>query len=253
MCLAILKQLLICTEALLFALSIWHQITPDSWQLSLLWAYKPVFLRPRFWGGEHDSAESVGSLQLAYLLLQGLHECHLMPGHQSASLAPCSVQKELTELSTNPVTSNEISCGYWPKEPPIPWVYWFWTLICWPTIPTPKTGFFWFFIVVFSNLFSLDWIASAFFFSYLLDLLIYLWLCWVFVAACGLSLDAESGGCSLLWCPGFSLRRLLFLPSRGSRQASVVVVHRPSICHTACEIFQEQRSNSCPLHWQVGS
>ena len=144
-------------------------------------------------------------------------------------------------------------CGYWPKEPPIPWVCWFWTLICWPTIPTPKTGFFWFFVVVFSNLFSLDWIASAFFFSYLLDLLIYLWLCWVFVAACGLSLDAESGGCSLLWCPGFSLRRLLFLPSRGSRRASVVASHRPSICHTACEIFQEQRSNSCPLHWQVGS
>ena len=30
-------------------------------------------------------------------------------------------------------------------------------------------------------------------------LLIYFWLCWVFVAACGLSPVAVSGGCSLQW------------------------------------------------------
>ena len=38
---------------------------------------------------------------------------------------------------------------------------------------------------------------------------IILWLCWVFVAAHGLSLVVVSGGCSLLWCTGFSLQWLL--------------------------------------------
>ena len=32
------------------------------------------------------------------------------------------------------------------------------------------------------------------------------WLCWVFVAARGLSLVAASRGYSLLWCTGFSLQ-----------------------------------------------
>ena len=40
---------------------------------------------------------------------------------------------------------------------------------------------------------------------------------WVFVAACGLSLVAVSGGYSLLRCVGFSLRWLLLLQSMGSR------------------------------------
>ena len=35
-------------------------------------------------------------------------------------------------------------------------------------------------------------------------LFIYFWLCWVFIAVCGLSLVAVSGGCSLLWFLGFS-------------------------------------------------
>ena len=34
-------------------------------------------------------------------------------------------------------------------------------------------------------------------------LFIYLWLCWVFIAACRLSLIAASGGYSSLWCAGF--------------------------------------------------
>ena len=38
----------------------------------------------------------------------------------------------------------------------------------------------------------------------------YFWLCWVFTAACGLSLVA-SGGYSLLWCAGFSLRWLFLV------------------------------------------
>ena len=49
-------------------------------------------------------------------------------------------------------------------------------------------------------------------------------------------------------CAGFS--------SCGSRalgaQASVVVVHGLS-CSAACEIFPDQGSNPCPLHWQVDS
>ena len=48
--------------------------------------------------------------------------------------------------------------------------------------------------------------------------IIYLfWLCWVFVAAHGLSLVVVSWGYSSLWCTGFSLWWLLFLPSTGSR------------------------------------
>ena len=45
----------------------------------------------------------------------------------------------------------------------------------------------------------------------------YVWLHWVFVAACGLSL-VVSGGYSSLWCTGFSLRWLLLLRSLGSRR-----------------------------------
>ena len=52
----------------------------------------------------------------------------------------------------------------------------------------------------------------------LLLFLIY-WLCWVFVAARGLSLVAASRGYSSLWCEGFSLLWLLLLRSTGSRRA----------------------------------
>ena len=56
--------------------------------------------------------------------------------------------------------------------------------------------------------------------------LIYFWLHWVFVAACGLSLVAASGGYSSLRCTGFSLRWLLLLWSTGSRRTDSVVVAR---------------------------
>ena len=50
-------------------------------------------------------------------------------------------------------------------------------------------------------------------------LFIYLfWLCWVFVAARGLSLIAASGGYSSLQCASFSLRWLLLLQSMGCRR-----------------------------------
>ena len=55
---------------------------------------------------------------------------------------------------------------------------------------------------------------------------IYFWLCWVFVAARGLSLVVASGGYSLLRCVGFSLLWPLLLQNMGSRcVGSVVVAH----------------------------
>ena len=89
-----------------------------------------------------------------------------------------------------------------------------------------------------------------FFFSHLF---IYFWLCWVFVSVRGLSLVAASGSHSSSRCAGLSLSWPLLLRSTGSRRAgSVVVAHGPS-CSAACEIFPDQGSNPCPLHWQADS
>ena len=63
----------------------------------------------------------------------------------------------------------------------------------------------------------LYWIYILGFFFINLFLFIYFWLCWVFVAARGLSPVAVSRGYSLLRCACFSLRWLLLLPSMGSR------------------------------------
>ena len=54
---------------------------------------------------------------------------------------------------------------------------------------------------------------------FFINLFIYFWLRWVFVAACGLSLVAVSRGYSSLLCAGFSLKWLLLLRSTGSRRA----------------------------------
>ena len=59
-------------------------------------------------------------------------------------------------------------------------------------------------------------VNHLFFFN--INLFIYFWLRWVFVAARGLSLVAASWGCSSLRCAGFSLRWLLLLRSTGSRR-----------------------------------
>ena len=103
---------------------------------------------------------------------------------------------------------------------------------------------------------------------------------WVFVAACGLSLVAMSGGYSSLQRVGFSLQWLLLLQSTGSIdtgfsscstraqqlwcassrvrglqqlwRAGSVVVHGLS-CSAACGISPDQGSNPCSLHWQVDS
>ena len=63
--------------------------------------------------------------------------------------------------------------------------------------------------------------GRCFFFNLFIIIIfyIYFWLCWVFVAARGLSLVVVSGGDSSLWCAGFSLRWLLLLRSMGSRHA----------------------------------
>ena len=78
-----------------------------------------------------------------------------------------------------------------------------------------------------------------FYFKFIYFIYIYFWLHWVFIAACGLSLVAVSGGYSLLQCVGFSLRWLLLLWSTGSRRtgfsscgarASAVVARGLSSC-----------------------
>ena len=61
------------------------------------------------------------------------------------------------------------------------------------------------------------YLCLFFFYINLFILFIYFWLHWVFVAGCGLSLVAESGGYCSLRCAGFSLWWLLFLQSTGSR------------------------------------
>ena len=78
----------------------------------------------------------------------------------------------------------------------------------------------WFFFIFSISLLKFHiflFITIVFFF--LINLFIYFWLCWVFLAAHGLSLVAASGGYSSLWCAGFSWRWLLLLWSTGSRCA----------------------------------
>ena len=82
---------------------------------------------------------------------------------------------------------------------------------------------------------------------------IYFWLCWVFVSVQGLSLVAASGGHSSSQCAGLSLSQPLPLRSTGSRRTGSVVVAHGLSCSTACGIFPDQGSNTCPLRWQADS
>ena len=76
-----------------------------------------------------------------------------------------------------------------------------------------------------------SWRTGIFFFFFLINFLIYFWLCWVFVAARRLSLAAASGGYSSLRCAGFSLRWLLLSRSTAlGARASVVVARGLSSC-----------------------
>ena len=76
-------------------------------------------------------------------------------------------------------------------------------------------------------------------------------LCRVFVAACGLSLVAASGGYSSLRCVDFSLQQLLLLRSTGSRRtwASVVAARGLSSCGTRA--LEGTGFSSCSA-WALG-
>ena len=83
-------------------------------------------------------------------------------------------------------------------------------------------------------------------------LFIHFWLRWVFIAALGLSLVADSGGYSSVLrvscCSSFSCCGAQALGT----WASVIVACRLS-CPKACGIFPELGLNPCPLDWQADS
>ena len=54
-----------------------------------------------------------------------------------------------------------------------------------------------------------------------------------------------------LRCTGCSLRWPLLLQSTGLRHMDSIGAHGPN-CLKACQIFRDQRSDLCPLCWQVG-
>ena len=86
------------------------------------------------------------------------------------------------------------------------------------------------------------------------DVALYFWLCWVFVAASGLSLVVTSGGYSWLRRAGFPLRCLLLFrawapgagASVGAARGLCIVAHGLS-CSEACGIFPDQRWSPRPL------
>ena len=73
------------------------------------------------------------------------------------------------------------------------------------------------------------------FYFCLINLFVYFWLHWVFVAAHGLSLVAASGGFSSLRCAGFSLWWLLLLWSTGSRRTGLVAPRHVGSSQTGIE------------------
>ena len=80
---------------------------------------------------------------------------------------------------------------------------------------------------------------------------VYLWLCWVFVAArmlCGEHRYFLVAVCGFL----IAVASLIAEHGLQGTQASVVVAHRSS-CPVACGIFLDQGWNLCSLHWQVDS
>ena len=88
-----------------------------------------------------------------------------------------------------------------------------------------------------------------------INLFIYFWLRWVFIAVHGLSLVAVSGGYSSLWCAGFSWQWLLSLRSIGSRFVgfsncgSQALELRLSSCGTQRLVAQQCECMSC--YWTV--
>ena len=82
------------------------------------------------------------------------------------------------------------------------------------------------------------------------------WLCWVFVAAHGLSPAAELGlyccACAFSSCRAGAMLQLQRTGLAVGTPGSVVAAYRLSHC-VACETFPDQGSNLCSLHWQVDS
>ena len=94
-------------------------------------------------------------------------------------------------------------------------------------------GFFWVFLIVYGYRKTRIYFLFIYF---LKEHLFIFWLHWVFVAACGLSLVAASGGYSSLQCMGFSLWWLLWLQSTGSRRTGF----------SSCALWAlERRLSSC--------
>ena len=60
---------------------------------------------------------------------------------------------------------------------------------------------------------------------------IFIWLCWVFIAARRLSLVVASGGYSSLRCTGFSLQWLLLSQSMGSKRAGFNICSTRALEH----------------------
>ena len=89
--------------------------------------------------------------------------------------------------------------------------------------------------------------------SIFIYLLIYFWLCWVFVSVREPSPVAASRGHSSSRCAGLSLSRPLLLRSTGSRRAGSVIVAQGPSRSAACGILPDQGSNPCLLHWQADS
>ena len=81
-------------------------------------------------------------------------------------------------------------------------------------------------------------ITTYSFFFFFKIYLFYFWLCWVFIAARGLSLVAVSGGYSSLRCAGFSLWWLLLLQSMGSSSCGTRAPERRlSSCGARAELL----------------
>ena len=76
--------------------------------------------------------------------------------------------------------------------------------------------------------------------------IVYFWLCWVLVAAQ-----------AFLWLQGTGASHLVASPVAGHRRKGAwaclgsVAVSHGLCCSMASDIFPDQGSNPCPLHWQV--
>ena len=79
-------------------------------------------------------------------------------------------------------------------------------------------------------------------------ILLYFWVCWVFVAVHRLSLVVASKDYSSLKSKGFSFQWPLLLWSMDSRHSGSVVVAHEFNCSAACGVFLDHKWNPCPQH-----